>query len=188
MATHKLGVFEVTGNIMVVSDPCYSIGTWMTNEIWNVKSGTWHAIIDSEDTGDDLGIRVSRLHAIHTDYVNKMDSLELVHQDGFGVDSGQAGIFDYAHYQDDAEANSIKYKPLVGSPWYDLCCTLTMHTKHDAGVLPHGTVSSSGFGDGSYTYKCYTHHNATDKNNIVAITLDYMIEEYKEKVLVLLNK
>lgn len=182
METHKIGTFEVDSSVMVVSDPCYSIGTWMTEEIWGVKPGTWHASIETEDTGDIFGVRIWKLHAVHSDYIDKVDGLREINHGEFGVDSGQAGIFDYKHYQDNNDAAGMSYEHFVGKPWYDLCCTLTMRTEHDVGVLPHGVVSCSGLGDGLYEFKCFAPTDGPDKDKTVAITLDYKLDEFGELV------
>jgi hypothetical protein len=38
-----------------------------------------------------------------------------------------------------------------GDIWYHACCKITLDKPESWGALPNGVVSSSGFGDGSYT-------------------------------------
>ncbi len=41
----KIGEFEVTGNVLTISDPCYEPGTWCMGEILGAKPGIWEAHI-----------------------------------------------------------------------------------------------------------------------------------------------
>ena len=79
-----------------------------------------------------------------------------------GVDSGQAGFFDDAFYQNDTVFEELPSPGFaIGDLWYRHVCDITL-SKMSAGVLPYGAVSSSGFGDGGYT--CYTH---ADENGVI---------------------
>ena len=79
-----------------------------------------------------------------------------------GVDSGQAGFFDDAFYQNDTVFEELPAPGFaIGDLWYRHVCDITL-SKMSAGVLPYGAVSSSGFGDGGYT--CYTH---ADENGVI---------------------
>jgi len=79
-----------------------------------------------------------------------------------GVDSGQAGFFDDAFYQNDTVFEELPAPGFaIGDLWYRHVCDITL-SKMSAGVLPYGVVSSSGFGDGGYT--CYTH---ADENGVI---------------------
>lgn len=53
-----------------------------------------------------------------------------------------------------------------GEPWYNANCDILSKM---AGVIPYGTVSSSGFGDGSYY--CYY---IEDNSEIVAIKIVFI--------------
>ena len=72
-----------------------------------------------------------------------------------GVDSGQAGVFDKPFYRAGADAGQIPSEDALEA-WYNSCCNQTLHTDHYAGVIPHGVVSNSGYGDGGYI--CYSYH------------------------------
>ena len=78
------------------------------------------------------------------------------------VDSGQAGFFDDAFYQNDTVFEELPAPGFaIGDLWYRHVCDITL-SKMSAGVFPYGAVSSSGFGDGGYT--CYTH---ADENGVI---------------------
>lgn len=145
----KIGEFEVTDNVLVISDPCYEPGTWCMGHILDVRTGIWTAQIGiCQDKT--WGERVAYLAAYHKDCPDK--TLLAKHEAHFevGVDSGQAGIFDCAHYQDQAVAPDVPN--FIGEDrWYNACCHQTLNTEHHAGVIPYGVVSSSGYGDGGYT-------------------------------------
>jgi hypothetical protein len=76
----------------------------------------------------------------------------------FGVDSGQAGVFDAASYRDDAYAAGITTPEvdfvlpghdLEGDAWYEKMCKFTL-ANDGWGTYAAGAVSSSGYGDGMY--------------------------------------
>lgn len=160
-----LGGFEMTSQTMRVSDPCYDRDVWCCGTFGKCKTGTWEAGVLKTDMGD-WGVRCAVLAVRHkeTGPVYSVIRQRKVYQmkDGWleqpidvGVDSGQAGFYDEAFYQD----NSI-FKGMpepehdYGDLWYNHACDITL-SEMSAGVMPYGVVSSSGFGDGSYV--CYTH-------------------------------
>ena len=62
----NLGTFEVTSDKLVISDPCYHLGTWCMGTLSNVEPGLWTASIGVVDTGD-FGKRIAYLSAFHQD-------------------------------------------------------------------------------------------------------------------------
>lgn len=132
----EVGTFEVKSNRLVVSDPCYTLGTRCMGELKNPRKGKWTACIKLSDEKY-WGSRVAELIATYHDA--NLDFETWVQCDfEVGVDSGQAGIF--SEYPDEPDDNTE-------GTWYYDCCKLT----NPAGVLLGGAVSSSGFGDGVYT-------------------------------------
>ena len=45
-----IGTFSL-GTKVMVSDPCYKLGTWCQGVLENVKSGIWEAYLKMIDTG-----------------------------------------------------------------------------------------------------------------------------------------
>jgi hypothetical protein len=153
--------FEVTSGKLVCSDPCYSIPTWCQGIVENVKNGVWGAEINLSDQ-QDWGMRVASLYIVNEHANATMKDIETKIFDeeplsfDAGVDSGQFGFFDFAHYRNDESAKDLKkfefgdnYDTQSGDTWYRACSDLTLGDEQ-WGVLPNGVVSSSGFGDGSY--------------------------------------
>ncbi len=159
--------FEITSGKVVLSDPCYELGTWCQGTIDNVKNGTWIAQVEKTDGSDGWGVRCGALLSINEEALkkdsslmdvltgNKSGNLEYLHFDG-GVDSGQFGHFDYKHYRNDKSATDLEkydfgddYDREDGDVWYRACAKITLDDEQ-WGVLPHGVLSSSGYGDGSY--------------------------------------
>ena len=153
--------FEVVSGKMVLSDPCYELGTWCQGIVDNVKNGTWLADVDQKDM-DDWGVRVASLFIVNKQALEKDPniSFEVVGQEPMnfegGVDSGQFGFFDKDFYRNDELAKDLdkenfgeNYDMQSGDTWYRACSKLTLGNDQ-WGVLPNGVVSSSGFGDGSY--------------------------------------
>lgn len=149
-----IGNFEVVSGKIMVSDPCYEIGTWCQGTLKNVRAGIWKGYILVSDEGD-WGHRVSELIAM----CDGSDGSRWMPETGFqvGVDSGQAGIFDVTYYRDESVVLDVERisEEIINpdDPWYSICCDRTL-SDNSAGVIPFGVVSSSGFGDGSY--RCYT--------------------------------
>lgn len=148
--------FEIKSGKVVLSDPCYELGTWCQGVINNVKNGEWCAEATHVES---WGRRVASLVSYHKDYPTTANDVmadgKILNFDG-GVDSGQFGHFDFDGYRDD---NSIIGVPRIcpepeniiceDEPWYSMCCDRTIGGD-GFGVLPLGVVSSSGYGDGSY--------------------------------------
>ena len=144
--------FEIKSGKVVLSDPCYDLGTWCQGVVNNVKNGEWLA--DAEHV-DSFGNRVAVLISYHKDYPATPDDImdgELLPFDG-GVDSGQFGHFDYDGYREDETVQGVERisEDIIceDEPWYSICCDRTM-SNDGFGVIPLGVVSSSGYGDGSY--------------------------------------
>lgn len=110
---------------VMVSDPCYGMNTWCQGVVDNVLKGNYKCTVETSDEGE-WGRRVSAINVVHEDYVKK--SLEY-YKENFevGVDSGQAGIFDYEYYKRyHSNANENEH---VDDDWYWKVCELTVTTK-----------------------------------------------------------
>lgn len=146
-----LGGFEMTSQTMRVSDPCYDRDVWCCGTFGKCKTGTWEAGVLKTDMGD-WGVRCAVLAVRHKetgpDYsvirqrkVYQMKDGWLEQPIDVGVDSGQAGFYDEAFYQD----NSI-FKGMpepehdYGDLWYNHACDITL-SERSAGVMPYGVVS-----------------------------------------------
>ena len=176
---HKLGSFEMTGSQMVVSDPCYDHDLWCCNAISDCLEGRWDAAVSYRK--DEFGVRVALMTAKHEtvrsfslcgniraddQYVYYNSNWEVC-SFGVGVDSGQAGLFDAAHYRDDhVFDNAPEAEHDFDRVWYNHCCDCTLG-KQQAGVIPFGVVSCSGYGDGCYT--ALQHKNAAGKVDCIVI-------------------
>lgn len=174
---------KLSSNVMV-SDPCYSLGTWCQTKLENVLAGNYvvHTIRDDEDPDDS---RNWGLVVIHEDYVGKKKRWQKHCE--IGVDSGQAGIFDLASYRNDKifegitskfEDSGYKSDGEDGENWYAHMCDRTLYTKESWGSYDAGVVSSSGWGDGSYPVKVQK-----EKGRIVGIFIDFGITPVQAKFL-----
>ena len=178
--TLELGTFQVVSGKLAVSDPCYEVDVWCRGELENVKNGTWRASAIEQNAGR-WGKRISRLIAVHEEH---LDETEDATYTGFpelapfevGVDSGQAGIFDAAHYRDASILPEGDHKHLFegaeAEPWYDYCCDITL-SDLSAGVLPYGCVSSSGYGDGGYD--CFFWKD--DDGKVIRVEIEFIADE-----------
>ena len=157
--------FEVVSGELMISDPCYSEGTWCQGTV-KARNGKWSPNVSVVDV-DGWGHRVVELTACHEDFLQEESDRYL--NDGkpakwevlrieVGVDSGQAGIFDRKYFRDDKvakDAYRLTEKDICGGDkekggeWYSLCCDRTL-SFYSWGIIPYGVVSSSGYGDGGY--------------------------------------
>jgi hypothetical protein len=120
--------------------------------------------------------RVAYLHIVnieaqsHFDHAAEFDSTWVDSEIDVGVDSGQAGFFDLALYQQVWESEAVREK------FYDEVCDLTLEDK-SWGVHPVGVVSSTGWGDGSYT--CLVRRD--DAGRAIEAIIIYMAESDGEE-------
>jgi hypothetical protein len=183
--TVALGMFEVTSGALMVSDPCYELGTWCQGKLENVKNGTWNALsVRVEvpafwDSGTE--IRCGELIAYHSNIDYPMIELEgkweLTGID-VGVDSGQAGVFCSSVYRKDETVTTPLWRYGRDNlrecdKWYSSCCYQTSETRHHAGVINGGAVSISGYGDGGYD--CYVVKD--DIGQVVAVRIVFIGDE-----------
>lgn len=142
------------GNEVYVTDPCYSVPTWCQLKFNNVLPGEWVCtMIYDELQGTE---RNAELYLVHKDHLNDNHSFDWFGD--FGVDSGQAGVFDAASYRDDAAAGDLGAPEMDfvlpghfsdGDAWYESICKFTLGDD-GWGSYDRGVVSSSGWGDGMY--------------------------------------
>ena len=160
------------GNKVMVSDPCYGLGTWCQGVLDGVLPGNYNYDVEYSDEGF-WGVRVGAIEVRHQDY-NDAVPVDLEKFE-IGVDSGQAGIFDYeyyAKYHDDCEVC-----PHVDDDWYDRVGDITLSRLSAGSIDGYGFVSSSGFGDG--IYNCWT---AREENGyIVAIRVEFITEDDEDE-------
>ncbi|ARF12676.1 hypothetical protein Klosneuvirus_15_7 [Klosneuvirus KNV1] len=162
----KVGSFQIENGI-IISDPCYDFNVDEYNRSSDQKyfpkkyimTGEWNGYVKYCDNG-----RIAELQTCHS----SIDDNELTNakwelcKGSLGVDTGQMGVFDSKYFKDDnivgdypidkSMFNDFKEK---GDRYYAMCCYQTYNKenpKKQAGIIPYGVVSSSGYGDGSYNY------------------------------------
>lgn len=109
------------GDKVMVSDPCYGLNTWCQGIVENVLLGDYECKVGFSDEGD-WGNRVADIEVIHKDYLDKFLDYS-AEEFEVGVDSGQAGIFDYEYYKKyHTDRNESEH---VDDDWYDKVFTLT---------------------------------------------------------------
>lgn len=163
---------------VMISDPCYDDTTWCQHKLKGVLPGEYSVHCKTYDAGD-WGVRNSMLLAVHKDYLESDIRWKRNNGAVIGVDSGQAGIFDLPYYRKDSifenqESNFLKnfrnYNGEQGEVWYSHMCDRTLGDE-GWGHFEHGVVSSSGYGDGSYTL-----YLGKVNRKIVGICIDFSVE------------
>ena len=169
----SIGSFEVASRELIVTDPGYRFGSWFMGALKPVRAGRWNAGISMVDVGE-WGSYVSRLTVWH-ESAPEIGGLRKVKADfKVGADSGQAGFFDAAHYRKRSSLDAAPTETWSNGKdvWYDRCCEITLGGMQ-AGVLPHGAVTSSGFGDGSY----YCYYFTNESCEILRAEIEFITEE-----------
>lgn len=175
-AGEPVGVFQVTGGKMRVTDPCYETDTWCAGVLENVKDGEWEAYAFIEDYGSGMlgGERIKALSVKHRATDVKWNFPREVAKFEVGVDSGQAGFFDEGAYpQGERKEDGYWNK----DDFYDKCCDATCgrDSKGEGyGIIDdRGVVSSSGWGDGGYTCT----YARDEAGQIVAAMVEFIPDE-----------
>ena len=170
-------------NEVMVSDPCYTVGTWCQHKLTNVLPGEYQTMV-MKFQDSMWGNRCSFIIAVHKDYNTdeKLNWRKVAVAD-IGVDSGQAGIFSMETYRKDevfvtGQSNfsktygtSTRGKDDGGEEWYGHMCDMTLEGE-GWGSYPNGIVSRSGIGDGSYELRVAKH-----KGKVIGMVLDFFMEK-----------
>jgi hypothetical protein len=165
---------------VVVSDPCYELGTWCAAHLKGVKPGTYHVFVKKTNEGS-WGVRIANMMVVHEDHLKGVLKWAHLPYD-IGVDSGQCGIFSLESFRNDDHdipltesefsKNYVKKEDESGEKWYVSMCDFTLSTTM-WGVYDQGVVTSSGLGDGSYVL--FGAKNSDGE--IVALSVDYLLGE-----------
>lgn len=109
---------------------------WCQGVLNGVKDGKWKALVERTDEDPLWGSRIKELITYHESYDIEHLSDAEVEECGFtvGVDSGQAGIFDFNTYRNDQIAEGFARTKEPGDAWYDMCCKRTL-SDHQCGTV-----------------------------------------------------
>lgn len=169
LSCHYLG--EITlGKHVHISDPCYDRSVWCRVQLENMVPGAY------------------RVYTIHNDDDNRVHMLLLLNAEKYdpwqffvrwkmggnvSVDSGQMGVFDDSIYPKEEETGEFDDV----TTFYGKCCHATLSNQQEDLIDGAGAVTSSGWGDGTYSF--FT--NDTVRKN--AILIDYLSETDGEAIL-----
>lgn len=163
-----MSTFQVSSGKLKVTDPCYSPDTWCTATLDHVKNGTWHASVTRENQGV-WGNRISMIEVYHDSQKNRRHRLKYQWRDSnIGVDSGQAGFFDYQTFV------NIKINESLDNSFYNEVCELTLGADQ-FGIKDFYAVSSSGYGDGVYSL-----YVAEQNGEVVAARIVFIDEDSED--------
>lgn len=173
------GFFQQSSDKMMVSDPCYDLDTWCQHVLEDVTIGDWMTTSKLFDEGV-WGVRVTEITAFIGAEPKDTDFI-LQDQVDIGVDSGQAGFFDYEYYKKGKENdNKIEDEGEnaynVKGSFYSTCCGISLDNKQ-SGTLEQGFVSASGYGDGGYPL--YVVRDAEGK--VTAVKVVFISEDELEE-------
>ena len=167
---------------LVVSDPCYSLDDW-TIILNDMLEGNYRCFFERGE-----GYRIFESWIVHENYCISKDKIEELKYE-IGVDSGQAGYFEYDYFEKNSKLEEID-KDKYNKEYYDKICDLTysyfeeIKNKYFSGGITQENeafVTSSGYGDGCY--ECFVKRNKENKIiavKIVFIEYDDEDEEFEE--------
>lgn len=172
----KIGEINLSSRV-IVSDPCYDLGTWCSGTIDNLKPGKYNCYIVQRDT--DWGKRVCELIVIHQDVILDSSDISVLENFEVGVDSATAGIFDYDYY---VKFHTPSARDVHDEWWQKVVMEGFFGTKENLNndfVISDGlgVMSTSGYGDGGYD--CFTHINSLGQKD--AIKVVFIKEEEEEE-------
>lgn len=162
----QLGKIEL-GNTVIVTDPCYEIGTWCTYLINTMKPGTYEAsvAICNDTSADWRSGRIAVQYVLPNGMTVEDFNKKAKEYSSIGVDSGTAGIFDFEYFKEVQETKDDHYKD---EKFYNArnqaSPVWTIGTPDKKGI-----VTSSGIGDGGYTVSCIE-----ENGEIIAISLVFI--------------
>ena len=164
-----MNTFKIESGKLCITDPCYLKGTWCAG-VGFERLRMVNGFVQQPTKIVELGEKNKRNCCLSNDHF-KLGDLAFIDwkelKFDIGVDSGQCGIFDYKKYPD-TEAD---YDDTEG--FYRKCCDITLGDE-PYGSINFGVVSSSGFGDGSYTaYGIYE----DDKETLIGVRVVFIADE-----------
>ncbi|MGG3451803.1 SMI1/KNR4 family protein [Domibacillus aminovorans] len=168
-----VGDFTVESGKLIITDPCYPVEkeAELQVQLSNVKNGKWTATISHTD--DDVVENLVVFYGEKKPSGNWHDCDKLI-----GVDSAQAGIFDFAFFGRD-EAISYEVENVydikmdeAGLKYY-VACSDVVASDAQGGIVPGGAIAMSGYGDGLYKVK--VKYNISKE--IVGVMIDFSVED-----------
>lgn len=145
------------GEKVMVSDPCYGLNTWCQGVIENVLPGNYECYVEFSDEGE-WGTRVFAIQVTHVNYDAAL--LNEAHEAfEVGVDSGQAGIFDYDYYAKYHMDQGVR--PHVNEDWYHRVCDLTYYHEKNPNYEPFDWHK---YEDDDRLYDIFTEYRDSDKS------------------------
>jgi hypothetical protein len=156
-----IGNFNIDSDKIIVSDPSYKIKDKCSKSILKkVANGKWYSVIHKY-LMNDRDDRNALLYAINNNFMNKKD-FPLLHKSNMkwekksnvGVDTALMVIADYQHFRNDDDVKKKWFikcdcgKMHSGNAWYNMA-NATTYNNNVAGVFTGGTISMTGYGDGS---------------------------------------
>jgi len=189
LLTPKGEITVPDSGVMILSDPCYTLGTWCQAEVSNLLPGKYKVFV-SYLHDVNWGTRISGIVAAHEDFWDAIycSRAKLTESKTFslGVDSGQLGIFDKEWYRNDAKLSPEQLPKTEtwkeeDEMWYGTCCEATLD-EEQCGLVPGGFVSSSGYGDGAYDAFLHQFDGCNKYAAIEVVFIDDDEDEEKENV------
>ena len=173
--TEELGVFNVSGDKIIATDPCYNKDDDCHYVIENCMPGIWRATAEMTDETEGWGNRISCVMIKRENFESFKTKAETI-CDVIGVDSGQAGFFDYSLYPA-GEREGLTDPVNDFDLFYEQCCTATLGKRQADIVQKMGAISSSGYGDGVYDLTIWK----DGVGKVLAARIDFLNKDEEEE-------
>lgn len=145
--TIHVGSFNITTNIMYISDPCYKYGGFGSQQLPCLHGRYIGSVVMY--SGKDIGTRVGEILAVHSAF--KTVKATKLPNERLYIDSGQLGYFDASYYEQNNPGGILNI--FKGpSEWYKRVSEITSTGKCTGIIDDKGFVSESGGMDGEFKY------------------------------------
>lgn len=156
----RVGTIQVhESGKLVVSDPCYTLGTWCQAVLENVKPGMYSCEVEHEENSS----RVKSVRIAHMDHKNispgNFEPYDI------GVDSGTAGFLPFEDFKGRGPDDESE-------DWYMRVTDPAINEPMSCGITENCFVSSSGYGDGGYRL-----FSGKSEDEIVSLELKFIEED-----------
>lgn len=174
----NLGIYIQNSDKLVIGDPSIPNDHTYLCQFKDVLRGVWScAVSEVTDSVQPFNQQVSYLLAKSDEcpftFQQMLEQLFFwnTYPNSITTMNGAVGLFDAKYYQDPTTFGKLPVTKDSVHCWVDQCLGVTLEYPY-AGILPHGVISSSGAGEGSYD----AYYMCNIAGNIIAIVVDFLLD------------
>lgn len=161
------------GSKVIMTDPCYELGTWCTETIENMRAGEYVACaaVCEEESDDWCAGRIMAQYVLPEGMTIEEFKGRSQKFTDIGVDSATAGIFDYDFFKEAKKKDDTLYmQEHFFNVQHESSSIWTLGTPCGRGI-----VTTSGVGDGSYPVSF-----VLEDGEVIALGITFIEEEEED--------